>query len=192
MLPIGKVPGSLAKEQSSFCEVRLVDEDDNDVADGEPGELLTRGPTLFSAYWADEGATEHAFRDNWYHMGDVCRRTEDGRFEFIDRRKYLIKSGGENIYPAEIEHVVLADPRIIDAAVVRRRHERWGEVPVLFVASDDPHLREAELLALCREKMAGYKIPKAVHFISEDEFPRTSTGKIERQALEERLASTPD
>ena len=185
-LSIGEVPETLAKTQSSFCEVRLVDEFERDVADGEAGEVLMRGPTLFSGYWNDPTATEQAFAGGWYHMGDVCRRTPAGQLEFVDRRKYLIKSGGENIYPAEIEKVVLSDERIIDAAVVRQASSKWGEVPVLFVASRDPDLDANEVLRRCQMQLAHYKLPKAIYFIHAQEFPRTETGKIERQVLEAR------
>jgi len=103
--------------------------------------------------------------------------------------KYMIKSGGENIYPAEIEQVILADPRVADAVVVRKIDARWGEVPVAFVARRDPALQAEDLLARCRETLAGYKQPTAVHFIGLDEFPRSTSGKIQRHALEARLES---
>lgn len=187
-IPVGVAPeGSLAKDQTNFCEIRLVDENGQDVPDGQPGELWIRGPSLFSGYWRNDEANAAAFEGGWFHMGDAFRRDGSGRLEFVDRVKYMIKSGGENIYPAEIEQVVLADKRVLDAAVVRRPDERWGEVPVLFLARSDESLTEAVILATCREALAGYKMPKAVHFIAVDEFPRSTTGKIERHKLEARL-----
>ena len=98
-----------AEGAEPVLRVRLVDADDRDVPDGEPGELAMRGPTLFSGYWTRREANARDFRGGWFHMGDVFVRNPDGTLDFVDRRKYLIKSGGENIYPAEIERVMLAD-----------------------------------------------------------------------------------
>ena len=96
-----------------------------------------RGPTLFSGYWRAPETNANDFRGGWFHMGDVFVRNADGTLDFVDRVKYLIKSGGENIYPAEIERVLLQDPRVVDAAVVRKPDAKWGEVPVAFVARRD-------------------------------------------------------
>ncbi|TNC13021.1 long-chain fatty acid--CoA ligase [Methylobacterium terricola] len=189
LIPIGTIPDHLRKEQSRFCDVVLLDEEDRPVAPGQPGAIAVRGPTLFSGYVGDEAATARDFRNGWFHMGDVFVRHADGTLEFVDRRKYLIKSGGENIYPAEIERVLLASDRIVDAAVVRSPHPGWGEVPVVFVVRSDPHLTEADVIALCRAALAGYKTPKAVHFVGTDELPRNATGKIVRHELERRLAA---
>src|SRR5947207_8825042 len=114
LLPVGQIPESLAKTVNALCEIRLVDAEDRDVADGEAGELAIRGPTLFSGYWNAPEATAHDFRGGWFHMGDAFRRNPDGTLGFVDRVKYLIKSGGENIYPAEIERVLLSDARVLE------------------------------------------------------------------------------
>jgi acyl-CoA synthetase (AMP-forming)/AMP-acid ligase II len=185
----GVAPERLSKRQSAFCEIRLVDADDNEVPDGAPGELTIRAPTLFSGYWNAPETNARDFRNGWFHMGDVFRRNADGTLDFVDRVKYMIKSGGENIYPAEIEQVILADPRVADAVVVRKMDARWGEVPVAFIARRDPSLDEAGILARCRDSLAGYKQPKAVHFIALADFPRSTSGKIQRHALEARLAN---
>ncbi len=187
VVPIGEAPEALPKTPSVFCEIRLVDADGNDVADGEPGELWMRGPTLFSGYWDDAEANAASFAEGWFHMGDVFRRRPDGTLDFVDRVKYLIKSGGENVYPAEIERVILTEPRVAECAVVRRPHERWGEVPIAFVARRDESLGEDELYAACRAQLAGYKQPKGIRFIAEDEFPRSASGKVQRHELEKRL-----
>jgi fatty-acyl-CoA synthase len=170
-----------------LCSVRLVDADDHDVPDGEPGELAMRGPSLFSGYWQAEEANAEDFRDGWFHMGDMFVRNSDGTLDFVDRRKYLIKSGGENIYPAEIERVLLASPRISEAVVVRRPDARWGEVPIAFVVPDDPALSGDEVIALCRGKIASYKLPKEVRFVSQADMPRNSSGKIVRAEVEALL-----
>lgn len=187
LIPIGVVPQKLSKQQSPFCEVRLVDPDDNDVPLGAPGELAMRGPTLFSGYWQNDAANAHDFRGGWFHMGDVFVRNPDGSLDFVDRVKYLIKSGGENIYPAEIERVMLLDARVAEVAVVRARDAKWGEVPVAFVARRDASLDETALFALCREHLAGYKQPRQIQFIAFEEFPRSASGKVQRHELEARL-----
>lgn len=187
LIGVGVTPERLSKEQSRFCEVRLLDEDDRDVPDGTPGELAMRGPTLFSGYWRAPEANAEDFRGGWFHMGDVFVRNPDGTLDFVDRRKYLIKSGGENIYPAEIERVLLSEPRVADAVVVRRPDPTWGEVPVAFVVRRDPTLDAAALQALCRQQIAGYKVPKEVHFVDDAALPRSTTGKIMRHELEQRL-----
>jgi acyl-CoA synthetase (AMP-forming)/AMP-acid ligase II len=184
LIPVGVAPARLSKTQSRFCEVRLVDGDDRDVPDGAPGELAMRGPTLFSGYFRAPEANARDFRGGWFHMGDVFVRNEDGTLDFVDRVKYLIKSGGENVYPAEIERVLLADPRVAEAAVVRAKDPTWGEVPVAFVARRDPSLGEADLLALCQGKLARYKQPRRIRFLEYDAFPRSASGKVQRHELE--------
>jgi fatty-acyl-CoA synthase len=186
LLAVGVAPARLSKEQSRFCELKLVNAEDEEVPDGVPGELCMRGPTLFSGYFRAPEATRNDFRGGWFHMGDVFVRNPDRTLDFVDRVKYLIKSGGENIYPAEIERVLLQDPRVADAAVVRKADARWGEVPVAFVAARDPSLTAEELVARCRAGLAGYKQPKELHFIAFDEFPRSASGKIQRHELEKR------
>jgi len=187
LIPVGVAPEALPKKQSPFCEVRLVNENDEDAPDGSPGELCMRGPTLFSGYWKAEEVNQQDFRGGWFHMGDVFIRNRDGTLDFVDRVKYLIKSGGENIYPAEIERVLLQDQRIADAAVVRRPDEKWGEVPVAFIARHDEHLTETAVSELCRAHLAGYKQPKEIRFIALESFPRSASGKIQRHELEKLI-----
>ncbi len=186
-IPIGQAPTSLSKRQSAFCELRLVDPEDRDVADGEPGEVALRGPTLFSGYWKADETNAHDFRNGWFHMGDVMRRNPDGTLDYVDRVKYLIKSGGENIYPAEIEQVIAVDKRVLEVVVVRRSDEKWGEVPVAFIVANDPGLTEADVLSRCQDEMSSYKRPKQVIFIEDADLPRSTTGKIQRHELEKRV-----
>jgi fatty-acyl-CoA synthase len=154
---------------------------------GAPGELCIRGPTLFSGYFRADESNTHDFRGGWFHLGDVFVRNGEGTLDFVDRVKYLIKSGGENIYPAEIERVLLQDPRVVEAAVVRRKDAKWGEIPIAFVARRDERLKKNDLIELCRSELARYKLPKDVLFITADEFPRSASGKILRHELEKRL-----
>ncbi|MCW5656968.1 MAG: AMP-binding protein [Burkholderiaceae bacterium] len=185
LLAAGVVPTSLAKRESGFCRVRLVDAEDRDVPVGTPGEAAIRGPMLFSGYWNAPEVNARDFRGGWFHMGDLFVRHADGTLDFVDRAKYLIKSGGENIYPAEIERVLLALPAVADAAVVRRRDERWGEVPVAFVAFEPGRAMAADALAeSCRAALAGYKVPKEFRIVELASFPRSSTGKIQRHEIE--------
>jgi acyl-CoA synthetase (AMP-forming)/AMP-acid ligase II len=187
-LAVGAVFDHLSKIPNSSCVFRLVDGDDRDVPDGTPGELIIRGPTLFSGYWNAPETNAHDFRGGWFHMGDMFVRNANGTIDFVDRVKYLIKSGGENIYPAEIEQVLLKDPRVADAVVVRCSDATWGEVPVAFVARRDENLTEDDLISACRANLAGYKRPKAIRFVGVEELPRSTTGKIQRHELEKLLA----
>ena len=173
--PSGVAPTSLSKRQSAFCDVRLVDVHDNDVPIGVPGEVAIRGPTLFSGYWNADEANATAFRGGWYHMGDVLRRNPDGTLDYVDRVKYMIKSGGENIYPAEIENLLLSDSRISNAVVVRRSDDTWGEVPVVFIVRNDDALTAEDVIARCRRDLSSYKRPKEVFFIEDADLPRSAT-----------------
>ncbi|WP_024342816.1 MULTISPECIES: class I adenylate-forming enzyme family protein [Bradyrhizobium] len=186
----GEIPERLSKQQSAFCQIKLVDPSDREVGQGMPGELAMRGPTLFSGYWQAHDTNAHDFRGGWFHMGDVFRRNEDGSLDFVDRVKYLIKSGGENVYPAEIERVLMSDSRITEAAVVRATDQKWGEVPIAFVARRDDSITEADLLELCRRDLASYKRPRQFNFIDFTEFPRSTSGKVQRHELEARLKAS--
>jgi fatty-acyl-CoA synthase len=188
LLAPGEFPASLSKRKSALCDFRLVDADGADVPDGEPGEAAVRGPTVFSGYWNADATNARDFKNGWFRMGDLFRRNPDGSYDFVDRAKYMIKSGGENIYPAEIERVLLSDPRVSDAVVVRKRDAKWGEVPVAFVARRDERLSESDIEAVCRKQLAGYKRPKEVHFMRFEDFPRSTTGKILRHEMEKKLA----
>ena len=121
-------------------------------------------------------------------MGDMFRVTPHG-YEFTGRSKYLIKSGGENIYPAEIERILLADARVADAIVVKKPDSRWGEVPVAVVARNSDALTEDQVMEMCRAELAGYKCPKKVVFVALENLPRSVSGKIVREAVEEMVAA---
>lgn len=191
LIGIGETPSGLSKRESMLCRLRLVDPDDADVPPGTPGEAALRGPTLFSGYWNAPEVNAREFRGGWFHMGDMFVRNADGTLDFVDRLKYMIKSGGENVYPAEIERVLLAHEQVADAVVVRKRDQRWGEVPVAFVARRSAALTEAELSAACRAVLAGYKMPKEIRFVDVASLPRSSTGKIQRHEVEKWLVNGP-
>ena len=187
VLQLGNGLGRYPKQLSSLTELELVNQQGGRVQPGETGEARVRGATLFSGYWQADGVRADAFHDGWFHMGDLFRNTGEG-YEFVGRSKYLIKSGGENIYPAEIERVLLADARIADAVVVRRPDERWGECPVAVVVPADAGLDADAVLALCGASLASYKRPRDVVFAHAQDMPRSASGKIIREAVEAMLA----
>ncbi|WP_275888287.1 acyl-CoA synthetase [Nonomuraea lactucae] len=147
----------------------------------EQGEILVRGPNVFAGYWGlpDENAAAST-EDGWFRSGDVAVRDEDGFYRVVDRVKDVIISGGENVYPAEVESALLTHPEIVDSAVIGVPDERWGEVGKAFVVATEP-LRTADVLAHLDGRLARYKIPKYVEFVAE--LPRTASGKILRREL---------
>ncbi|HEX3737516.1 MAG TPA: AMP-binding protein [Solirubrobacterales bacterium] len=166
-------------------EHRVVDAADADVAPGEVGEIVYRGPTVMRGYWHRPEATAEAFGGGWFHSGDLVREDDDGYLYVVDRKKDLIISGGENVYPAEVERVLLEDPAVADVAVVGVDDERWGERPVAYVVARG-ELTAGRLIDACDGKLARYKIPGAVVFV--DELPRNSGGKVLKRELRERPA----
>ena len=149
------------------------------VSDAE-NELQVRGPNVFSGYWRDEAATRDAFtQDGWLRTGDVAECDDEGFFRIRGRLKDMYISGGENVYPAEVEAVLHEHPRVADAAVVGVPHERWGEVGLAFVVADG--VTDEELIDFCAARLARFKVPRSVRFVAE--IPRSSLGKIRKDAL---------
>jgi acyl-CoA synthetase (AMP-forming)/AMP-acid ligase II len=143
---------------------------------------MFRGNIVMKGYLKNPKATDEAFAGGWFHMGDVFVRNPDGTLDFVDRRKYLIKSGGENIYPAEIERVLVEHPALQDVAVIGVPDAQWGEVPkAVVVLKPGATLEPNELLAWCRERLGGYKVPRTVDVLTE--LPRNPTGKILKREL---------
>ena len=190
-VPPGVVPASLSKRQSAFCDVVLIDEGEHEVPAGQPGEMLLRCPMLFSGYVASGYAPESDFTGGWFRTGDVMVRNDDGTLDFVERRKYMIKSGGENIYPAEVERLLAAHPAVAEVAVVRKADSRWGEVPVACVAVSDPAVGEVELRGFLDGRLARYKMPRQFRFLQASDFHRNVTGKIIRSELEELVGQPP-
>ncbi|HEX8644315.1 MAG TPA: AMP-binding protein [Allosphingosinicella sp.] len=175
--------GSVGKPQL-LCSVRIVDPFGRDVAEGEVGDLLFAGPGVTPGYWRNEQATRAAFTpDGWLRSGDLARCDGDGFYYIAGRRKEMFISGGENVYPAEVENVLCDHPAIVDVAVLGRPDPRWGEVGQAFVqlAPQAPLPREDELRAFCRQRLAPYKVPASFAFVAD--FPRTSAGKIQKHLL---------
>jgi fatty-acyl-CoA synthase len=144
------------------------------------GELLVRGPNVFPGYWRNEDATAAALQGGWLHTGDVVEVDGEGYFTIKGRLKELYISGGENVYPAEVETVLFEHPSVRDAAVVGVPDEKWGEVGIAYVVAD-PAVAEEELIAFCRERVARFKVPKHVHLV--EVLPRNSLGKVVKSEL---------
>lgn len=177
---------AMPKVESPLCDVKLVDDEWTEVPRGEPGEAAIRGPTLFSGYVGNPEANRSDFNDGWFRGGDVFVRRSDGRLEFIDRRKYLIKSGGENIYPAEIEKALMEHPDVVEAIAIRVPDTDWGEVPKTYIATTSTaELEPPEVLDFLGGKIARYKLPHYVEFVDQTDFPRSTSGKIQRTTVEE-------
>ncbi|MEA3048952.1 MAG: fatty-acyl-CoA synthase [Sphingomonadales bacterium] len=176
-------PGSVGKPQL-LVSARIVDEAGRDLADGEVGELLFGGPGITPGYWNDPEATRAAFTaDGWLKTGDLGRRDSGGFWYIAGRRKEMFVSGGENVYPAEVENVLAAHPAVTEAAVVAAPHPKWGEVGRAFIrtASGQPTPAAPELEAFCRTRLAAYKVPKSFEFVPD--FPRTAAGKVQKHLL---------
>jgi fatty-acyl-CoA synthase len=176
-------PGSIGLP-APLLDLRIVDRDCNDVAAGAVGELWLRGPAVTPGYWNKPAETDAAFADGWYRTGDLVRRGENGFYHLVDRLKDMFISGGENVYPAEIEAVLLSHPAVFDAAVAGVPDPRWGEAGVAFiVAKPGASVIEAELIGHCAGRLARYKHPQRVVFV--DSIPRTASGKALKQQLRE-------
>ena len=170
------------------CAARIVDSAGRDVVRGERGEIWLRGPSIATGYWRDPAATARAFTDGWFHTGDIAHQDADGYFYVDDRKTDVVISGGENVYPAELEAVLAACPAIAEAVVVGRPDPRWGEVPVACVVlGPAAALSRDDVLALFHDRLARYKHPRDVVFLPE--LPRNAMGKVQRFALRERLES---
>jgi len=177
------------------CEAKIVDEGGTEVAHGTAGEVVVRGRNLLCEYWGNAQATAEALRDGWYLSGDLATRDADGHFYIHDRKKNLIISGGENIYPAEVERVLASHPGVFDAAVVGRPDARWQEVPVAYVIRRaEATVTAVEIEAFCREQLARYKVPRDIVFV--DSLPRNAMGKVQhfrlRQLMGEEAVASAD
>ncbi len=176
--------GSVGKEMFN-CHVRIVDKDDNDVAPGDTGEIIARGPNVMRGYWKRPEETGETLKNGWLHTGDMGMMDEDGYIYVIDRKKDLIISGGENISPHEIEDVLHLHPAIHECAAIGIPDERWGEqVKAVVSLSKDKTVTEKELIEFCSQHLAKYKLPKSIDFI--DALPKDPVGKIQKKVLRER------
>jgi acyl-CoA synthetase (AMP-forming)/AMP-acid ligase II len=179
-----------AGKVGALAEVRIVDESGRDCAVDEPGEIVVRGDQVLTGYWNRPDANAESFRDGWFHTGDVARRDAEGFVYIVDRKKDMIVSGAENVYPREVEEVLFRHPAVAEAAVFGVPDPHWGErVAAAIVRAGGEDVTEAELDAFCREQLAGYKRPRVWYFI--DEIPKNVSGKVLKRSLRDRFAPEP-
>ena len=183
--------GSVGRECVGSAPIRILDEQGNEVPDGEAGELYSCNPYTFGGYWNLPDKTRDAFRGAYCTVGDMARRDADGFIHLVDRKSNMIISGGENVYPSEVESLLGTHPAVQDVAVVGLPDGKWGErVHAAVVLRDGASPSEAQLLAWCKDRIAGFKRPRSCTFLAAAEMPRTATGKIQHRTLKARLAAT--
>jgi fatty-acyl-CoA synthase len=171
------------------CEVRVVDVEDKDVPAGQDGEIIVRGPNVSRSYWKAPTATTEAFRGGWYHSNDIGHFDDEGYLYVVSRKTDMIISGGENIYPAELENILLECSTILEACIVGRPDERWGEALVaIVVLQPGACMTEADVLALFDDRIARYKHPREIRFA--DALPRTALGKVMRTEVLRAISAT--
>jgi len=165
---------------------KIVDEKDNELPIGQEGEIVVRGPAVMAGYWREKEKTNDTFRNGWHHTGDIAYRDEDGYFYFVDRKKDMIKSGGENVSSQEVEGVLLKNSKIELAAVVGLQDDYWMEAVTAFIVPRSGEtLTEEEIISFCKENMAGYKVPKKV--VIKSQLPMTPSGKLLKRKIKEEF-----
>ena len=165
-------------------DAAVVNDDMNELPRGEVGELVIKGPNVMQRYWNRPEATEEAFAGGWFHTGDLARMDDDGDIFIVERKKDMFISGGENVYPAEVENVIYELSQVSEAAVIGVRDDKWGEVGRAVVAlKEGASLTQTELIDYLKERLAKYKIPKSVVFV--DSLPRNAAGKVLKTVLRE-------
>ncbi|HJZ20719.1 MAG TPA: fatty acid--CoA ligase family protein, partial [Bradyrhizobium sp.] len=170
------------------CEAKIIDEAGVELPPDTSGEIAIRGPNVFFEYWGNEAATREALHDGWYRTGDIGRRDANGYFWVDDRKKNMIISGGENIYPAEVERVLLEHPDVVDCGVIGRPDPRWDEVPVACIIRRQDTSVDAEALqAHVAKQLARFKVPREIVFV--DDLPRTALGKVQHFRLKQLYAA---
>ncbi len=165
-----------------FLEVKIVDDKDRDISQGEVGELICRGPNVMKGYYKDQKATQEVLKKGWLHTGDLARMDEEGFIYIVDRKKDMIVSGGENIYPREIEEVLYHHPKIQDVAVIGVPDQFWGEsVKAFIVLKRGKSMKKEDVIEYCKSHLASYKKPKVVEFV--EVLPRNPSGKVLKTEL---------
>lgn len=181
--------GSIGFESLGTDRIKILGTDGREVPPCEVGELYSKGPMLFDEYYKLPEKTAKAFKDGWFSAGDMARIDEDGFYQIVDRKDNMIITGGEHVYPSEVEEVIGSHPDVFDVAAISLPDDKWGEkVAVVVIPMQGSELSETTVMQWCRERMAGYKRPKQVIFIDPDQMPRTATGKILHRILRETFA----
>jgi acyl-CoA synthetase (AMP-forming)/AMP-acid ligase II len=183
--------GSIGFEALGSDFVKVLDENGKEVSPGEIGELYSRGPMLFDEYYKLPEKTAESFVDEWFSAGDMARCDQDGFYHLVDRKNNMIITGGENVYPSEVEEVVGGHEGVFECAVIGLPDPKWGErVTAIVIRKPDlteKDVSEQDIMAICKAKMASYKRPKEIIFIEADDMPRTGTGKILHRILRDRF-----
>jgi acyl-CoA synthetase (AMP-forming)/AMP-acid ligase II len=181
--------GSVGREWAGSGPIKIMNEQRQEVPDGEVGELYSCTPYAFEGYWNAPEKTQQAYAGAWCSVGDMARRDEDGFIWLMDRKSNMIISGGENIYPSEVEAVLASHPAVQEVAVIGIPHEKWGEtVQAVVVLKAHVDCQEDELKQWCKHKLAGYKQPRVIRFLAAADMPRTATGKIVHRKLKDQFA----
>jgi fatty-acyl-CoA synthase len=182
--------GSVGRECVGAAPIKILDEAGNEVPDGESGELFSCNAHTFDCYWCLPEKTKESFRGDYCTVGDMARRDSEGYIFLSDRKSNMIISGGENIYPSEVEALIGAHPRVKDVAVVGLPDEKWGErVHAVIVLHEGATLKESDLIEWSKERLAGYKRPRTYAFMLESEIPRNATGKVLHRELKKRFTN---
>ena len=182
--------GSVGREWAGSGPIKIMDEHRQEVADGEIGELYSCTPYAFEGYWNAPEKTQQAYTGAWCSVGDMARRDPDGFIWLMDRKSNMIISGGENIYPSEVESVLAGHPAVQEVAVIGVPHDKWGEtVQAVVVLKAHANCHEDELKQWCKQQLAGYKQPRVIRFMKSADMPRTATGKIVHRRLKEQFIS---
>jgi acyl-CoA synthetase (AMP-forming)/AMP-acid ligase II len=181
--------GSIGKESAGTDTIRLLDEEGTEVPIGEVGEIYSRSPMMFTEYHGMPEKTGASFRGEYFSAGDMARRDEEGYYHIVDRKDNLIITGGEHVYPSEVEKAISAHPAVFECAVIGLPHEKWGEaVTAVVVLKEGASATAEEIIAHCADRVASFQKPKGVRFTTMEEMPRTGSGKILHRILRERFA----
>ena len=181
--------GSMGRECLGVDLIKLLDEDGREVGVGEIGELYSKGPMMFDEYYKMPEKTKASFKGEFFSAGDLVKRDEEGYYYIVDRKDNMIITGGEHVYPSEVEEIISQHPKVRDIAIIGCPDDKWGEcVTAVVVLRDGEAASREEIIEWCKGKMTGYKRPKKVIFINYSEMPRTATGKILHRKLRERFA----
>jgi acyl-CoA synthetase (AMP-forming)/AMP-acid ligase II len=181
--------GSMGRECLGIDVIKLLDEKGKEVPVGEVGELYSRGPMMFDKYYKDPEKTRSFFRSEFFSAGDMVKRDEEGYYYMVERKDNMIITGGEHVYPSEIEEIISQHPKVFDVAVIGVPDDVWGEaVKAVVILKEGEKATPEEIIEWCRGKMAGFKKPKSINFISNSEMPRTTTGKILHRKLREKYS----
>ena len=188
--------GTIGREIFGVDRIKVLDEEGNEVPDGQVGELYARTPMLFKEYWNLPEKTKEVFHGEWFTAGDMCFRDSEGFYVLVDRKANMIITGGENVFPSEVENALASHTAVKDVAVIGVPHEKWGESVHAFIilksgVEPSDGLKD-EIRRLAKTKIAGYKVPKSIDFILDEDMPRTGTGKILHRVLREHYGTWSD